>query len=200
MTAASKYFTASLGPNFREANHKEFVLDDTDGDTVKMIVDFCCTGHINLTEENINNIVTIASSVELDFLEEKCRQFLSDNLNINNSLETLLIADSYSILRQQAFQFICEAFESIPSTKIQKFDYALFEELLKCNDVDATEEMIFNRLLEWFSKSEDDRKDHMPKFLKLIRLEHFAPQVKRTFKINVLNRHKLNFIIFLAFE
>lgn len=179
MTAASKYFTVSLGPNFREANHKEFVLDDTDGDTVKMIVDFCCTGHINLTEENIKNIVTIASSVEIDFLEEKCRQFFSDNLSINNSLETLLIADkySYSVLRQQAFQFICETFESIPSTEILKFDHALFEELLKCNDVDATEEMIFNRLLEWFSNSEDDRKDYMPELLKLIRLEYFAPQV-----------------------
>lgn len=180
LIAASKYFAASLGPNFQEANHNEFILDDTDGETVKMIVDFCYTGRINLTAENVGNMLAIASSVQLDFLEEKCRQFYDDHLNVNNSLATLLIADkySYSALRKRALEFVCEAFETIPSTEIQNFHHSLVGELLKQSNINATEEVIFNRLLEWFNKSEIDRTEHMPDLLKLIRLKHFSPWVK----------------------
>lgn len=179
LTAASKYFNASLGPNFQEANREEFILEDTDGETVKKIVDFCYTGRISLTRENVGNILAIASSVQLDFLEDVCRQFFDDNLNLDNSLETLLIADKYSylVLRERAFRFMCETFESIPSTEVQKFEHTLLEEVLKCNNVNATEEMIFTRLLEWMNKSENERTEHMPELLKLIRLQHFSPQV-----------------------
>lgn len=179
LIAASKYFTASLGPYFQEANHDEFILDDTDGETLKMIVDFCYSGRIDLTEENVGNILAIASSVQLDFLEEKCRQYYDDHLNVNNSLATLLIAEKYSYptLRKRALDYCCEAFELIPSTEIQKFDHSLLEELLKRDNINATEESIFNRLMDWFNHSEVDRAEHMPELIKLIRLKHFSPYV-----------------------
>lgn len=179
LITASKYFAALLGSNFEEANHKEFILDDTDGETIKMIVDFCYTGNVSLTPENVSDLLTIASSVQLDMLEEKCREFRADNLNAANAVDTLMMADKYSFaeLRQRTLNWICESFESMPSGEIQKVDHRLLQELMRCDQIDASEEMIFNRLYEWFERSASMREKHMPDLLRLIRLENIPSQV-----------------------
>lgn len=199
MTASSNYFTAALGPNFQEGSQNEFVLDDTDGETVKAIVVFCYTGHINLTEENVGNFLAIASSVELGLLEKKCVQFYNDKLSVTNAIATSMIADKYSAaeLRQRAFGLICDSFEMVPTTDIQQLDYRLLCELLKRNELKATEALVFERLVEWFQSNEAEHKPHMPALLKLIRLEHIPPQVglfTLSLGNTILSRQNINFI------
>lgn len=180
LAASSKYFTAALGPNFKEANKSEFVLDDTDGETVKAIVDFCYTGHINLTEENVEKFLTIASSIQIDLLEEKCCQFYNDKLGVNNCVNTLIVADKYSApnLRQTAIDMVCKSFEEIPSADIQRLDHRLLKEILKCDKIQANEELVYQRLLEWFHCEDGEHVQQMPELLKLIRLKHIPLQVR----------------------
>lgn len=168
-----------LGPNFQEGNRNEFVLNDTDGETIKTIVDFCNTGHLNLTEENVREVSAIAYCVEFDLLEEKCHRFFNDKLSITNSVDMFMMADEYNYkdLRERAFDSICAAFEILPTTDIQKLNHRLLEEVLKCDKIEATEELIVQRLLEWFENSEDDREAHMPNLLKLIRMAHITKKV-----------------------
>lgn len=177
MSAASKYFAASLGKNFQEGKHKEFTLDDTDCETLQMIVDYCYTGHIKLTEENVATFLTIASSVQLDLLEEKCCQFYVEKLSVTNCVDALIFADkfSYAYLREAALDLICENFEMVPVTAIQKLDHRLLRELLKCDKITSSEELIFTRLLEWVQNGK--REPYMPDLLKLIRLEHITLEV-----------------------
>lgn len=153
LTAASKYFLASLGPNFKEGSKTEFDLDDTDGETLKAIVEFCYTGCIELTGENVAKFLAFASSVELDLLEKKCWRFYDEKLTVTSSTDTLIFADKYSDvnLRQKAFDLICESFESVPAEDILRLDHQLLQEILKCDKVQATEECVLKRLLEWFA-------------------------------------------------
>lgn len=180
LTASSKYFLASLGPNFQEGSKSEFILDDTDGETVKAIVDFCYTGRIDLTEENVEDFMAIASSVEIDLLEEKCCRFYAHKLNVTNSTNTLMVADKYNIadLRQRAFDFIFGSFEKVPTADIQRLDFRLLHEILKCDKIDATEELVFKRLLEWSQDEPTEREKHMPDLLKQVRLEHISSEVR----------------------
>lgn len=60
LTATSKYFSAALGPSFIEDGENEFVLNDADVETVMAIVDFCYTGHIDLSEENVAKFLAVA--------------------------------------------------------------------------------------------------------------------------------------------
>lgn len=179
MIAASKYFSASLGPNFQEGSKSEFTLDGTDGETVKAIVDFCYTGRVDLTEENVDDFMAIASSVEFDLLEEKCCRFYAEELNVMNSISTLMVADKYCIadLRQRALDFICGSFEKVPATDIQRLDFRLLHEVLKNDNIEATEELVFKRLMEWFQEEETEREKHMPELLQLVRLEQIPSEV-----------------------
>lgn len=150
-----------------------------------MVVDFCYSGGINLTTENIQEILEIASRLGLDLLEELCQQFLIVHLNASNCLDTLLVAERYrySYLRKQTFDFICESFESIPLTEIHAFDPELLEEVLKSEKLKANADVIYNRLLEWHRKSESERNEHIHRLMNLIQLQHFPPQVKSIFYI-----------------
>lgn len=181
LTATSRYFTANHGPN----SQKMFILSDTDGEIIKMVVDFCYSGGIKLTTENIGNILGIASRLGLDFLEELCQQFLVAHLNASNCLDTLLVAESckYSYLRQQAFGCICESFEFIPLTDIHVFDHELLQDVLKSDKLKATADVIYNRLVEWHSKSGSERNEHLHRMMNSIRLQHFPPLVKSIFYI-----------------
>lgn len=125
MTAASKYFAASLGPNFQEGHYREFVSDDADFETLKAIVDYCYTGHIRLTEENVKTYLTIASSVELDLLEETCCSFYAEILTEANCVDAFVFADQFNFvkLRDAAMDSISEKLEFVPTTEIQKLDH-----------------------------------------------------------------------------
>lgn len=175
----SKYFGALLGPNFHEHNHDEFTLDDADSATVQIIVNFCYTGRINLTTANVGKIVAVASSVQLDLLEEKCRQFYNDKLSASSSVRTLMFADKYSSidLRQRALATVCEGFNMLKMEDIRELTPQLLEEVLKCDKIEAAEDLVFTRLLEWFRCAEGERGAHMPQLLKWIRLEHITPTV-----------------------
>lgn len=91
LAAASKYFSVSLGP--QEGRINEFVLDGTDGETVKAIVDYCYTGQVDLTEENVGKLLAIASSVELDCLQADCFQVYAAKLSVTNCVEAFMAAD-----------------------------------------------------------------------------------------------------------
>lgn len=194
MAAASKYFAASLGSSFQESGKSECLLEGTDGETVKSIVDFCYTGEICLTEENVRNFLVIASSVQLDLLEVVCHRFLEDNLTFANCVDTLILADKYSatVLRQRAIGAICSRFDKLPINEIQKLDQQLLGDVLKSEKIEADEELVFKRLMEWFQSEESVRKQHIPELLKSIRLELIPQQVclahSITFAIHCINQ------------
>lgn len=199
MNAASKYFGGLLGPNFQEAKPKEFVLDDSDGNTIKIVVNFCYTGKISLTEDNVEKCLAIASSAEIDLLENKCRQFFATKLGVTNSVNFLIIADKYRFadLRKQAFDLICDKFATVPASSTQKLSRQLLQEMLQCEKIQRYEDLPIKRLLEWFHSDEGERGVHMTELLKFIRLEQLTPEVGseciRTFT-------RKNFHCFLSFR
>lgn len=182
LSAASEYIAASLGSNFQENRKSEFVLNGADGETVKTIVDYCYTGKINLDGENVGRFLAIASSYELDLLERKCRRYYERNLSLNNCVEALMIADKYSHadLRQKALKFVSGSFENVPATDVHKLDPRIFQDLLKSEKIQATEELVFTRLMEWFHSNEVDHKTFMSQLLKLIRLDLMTEKVLST--------------------
>lgn len=179
LAAASPYFAATLEPKFQKRKKGEFILKDADGDTVKAIVDYCYTGRIALTAENVGKFLAIASRIQLDLLEVKCARFFINELYATNCVDALMVGDKYNYvdIRQRAFALVCENFEELPTAEIQKLDHRLLLEILKRDQIQGTEDSVFRRLLEWFLYDESDRKQYMPTLLKTVLLEYVTLQV-----------------------
>lgn len=182
--AVSKTFEGKIG------SKSELILDHIDGEIIKAIVDFCYSGHIDMTEENVGNFLAAATIIQLDLLQEKCCQFYADKLSVNNSVDTLLIADkcNNANLRRWALDLICESFEVVPLAHFGRLESRLLQTILVCDKISATEECVLQRLLEWFQLKERYRKQFMPDLLKMVRLEYIPSQVRDPFCLhNLIN-------------
>lgn len=179
MMSASKYFGALLGPNFKEGQRNEVVISDIDGPTLKLIIEYCYTGNIRITEANSMQIVSAASAMELISIEQHCAEFWMSTLAVCNCVETYMIAKTYNLLdlRKKSFEFICEKFESVAITDLRELDFEYFFELLECDRIHALEEFIFQRMVLWIDHDEETRAKYAPDLLKLIRLEKITPPV-----------------------
>lgn len=207
MMSASKYFQALLGPNFKEGQEEEVTID-IDGRTLKSIIDFCYTGKLNITEENITRIIAAASSMELVVIEEKCQQFWHDNLATSNCVEIFSLADQYSFvrLRNKSFKMICEYFENVSIDELQALPFQCFAELVKCDQIHSVwqEEFIFQRMALWVDFNEENRSQYAPELFQWIRLSILSKEVRGVaansefnFCTNVLNI--CDFFVFVQF-
>lgn len=75
MATSSEYFETLLAPHVVEGRKDEVIIEDIDGPTLKSIIDYCYTGCIDITEENVDSIFAAASKSEFTELVRRCRKF-----------------------------------------------------------------------------------------------------------------------------
>lgn len=148
---------------------------------LKIILEFIYTTDIEISGENVCDILAAASSVELIALEEKCANFLGNSLSIANCVEIFLNAYKYHLdhLWAKAMKFICVHFEEVPIEDIQHIDGNNFQEVLKHDEIAAAETIVFDRLVQWMDHNKIGVSKLATDMLKLIRLAHIPIAVSR---------------------
>lgn len=88
LAAASDYFHCMF------SNHdKNIHLESVDSKTLKTILNFCYTGQVELSPENIENISIAACELKMLQLRSVCSQFIDSTANAENFLQYALIAE-----------------------------------------------------------------------------------------------------------
>lgn len=179
MAAASQYFEVLLGQKFKEGKEEDVTLEGIDGPTLKSIIDFCYTGLIDINEENIDEIILAASSMELLLLEKKCSDFWAKRLRFENWVDIYIKADKYTLteLKSKIFHLICESFERVPADDLARVDQFFFRDVLKYEKIQVPEQILFTRLQQWIAHDPSERTKFVAEFIKYIRLEHLPGQV-----------------------
>lgn len=170
-----------MGPNFREGTQEEVPLEKINGPTLKAIKNYIYYGIIEITDENVLDILAAASRMELVELETKCGMFWKANLTSENCVEIFQNADQYRLqnLRPVAFKFVCDLFEAVPIEDIQHIDVKNLQELLNDDQIAAAETVIFDRLSQWMQQHGSDPSVVGSDMLKTIRLKHIPNAVSR---------------------
>lgn len=175
MISSSTYFEPLLGPNFKEGQEEEVTIPKIDGPTLKAIIDFCYSGIIRITDENVAEIISAASFMALELIEEKCAQFWSEKLAASNCLEIFLLADKYSYkdLLEESMDLICEKFEEVDIHEgVQELKFEHFRKILECDKIHALEKLVFQCFVAWvnYDDDEENRVKYAPELFSLIRL------------------------------
>lgn len=154
LMARSTYFAALLDPSFREDTQEEIPIEKINGPTLRAIKDYIYYGSIEITDQNVHDIVAAASLMQLDELVTKCGKFWRANLTIENCVEIFLSADRYCLqdLRRVALQYVCQHFDAVPIEDIQHINAENLQELLSDNQIRASQTMIFDRLAQWMQQ------------------------------------------------
>lgn len=180
LRASSKYFDALLGPNYMEGRVNRVTLKDIDGQTLETIVNYCYTGHIDINDDNVDDVIAAASSMELLALEQKIAHLWSGKLNAGNCIQILQEAEKYYLidLWYKSLQFCATNINEIQLHRMLNIDERNLGKILERDEINLPEERIFNLIVKWVERNAEEGAKCMPTILKLVRLKHIASKVR----------------------
>lgn len=185
MAASSEYLQSRLGsdPDSKENNKNEIIVKDIDGPTLKMIIDYCYTGHINLTADNICATIARATSLKIASLQEKCEQFWEANLAAENCIQLVSDTGKHGLaeLWSKSMILVRENFEDIPIAQLMELNAQKFRTAINHDHTSAPETYIFDIMTKWIQYDEENRAKFVGVLIECIRLKHLPTEVRPTY-------------------
>ncbi|XP_059141234.1 kelch-like protein 5 isoform X1 [Physella acuta] len=180
LSAASDYFAAMFTNNVREATMEEIQIKDVDAEALALLVQYAYTGHIQLKEETVENLLSTACLLQMSEVVEACCSFLMKQLHPSNCIGIRQFADAQGCtdLYKVANNYVMDRFVEVMQN--QEFLMLPCDEvckLLASDDLNVpNEETIFDAVLKWARHDLMMRKKSLALLLAHIKLPLMAPQ------------------------
>ncbi|XP_055914343.1 kelch-like protein 5 isoform X2 [Eupeodes corollae] len=180
LSASSGYFRTMFQSNLSDAKAPEVKLEQWDGVTLKTIVDFMYTPTVDITNENVENILRAADFLDISTLVTSCCNFMMSHLYASNCLRIVFFAEQHNYweLLEKALTYTHLNFEQV--TKEQEFLEMTGEQLGRFLESDkihvSSEKSLLLGLVEWIKHDPENRQDSIPILLKLIRYPLLEPK------------------------
>lgn len=184
LSASSEYFAAMFMGSLRESNENEITLVDVQSEPLKVLIQYCYTGTIELREDNVETLLATACLLQLTPVVNACCNFLAKQLHPSNCLGFALFAEQQSChtLFKLSTSYTCQNFMQV--CKNQEFFQLNADQLatlLKSDDLNVpTEQDVFHALMSWVQYDSENREKCIPDLLRLIRLPLLPPTVRIT--------------------
>lgn len=181
LAANSAYFYSMFTTDMCESVQERISLKGIEFEAVELLVNYCYTSTITITEKNVQNLLSVANLLQFSTVIESCCGFLKNQLHPTNCLGIGDFADhhGFSKLKNAAQSYAEKHFLEV--IKSEEFLNATSEQLtamLKSDFLDvASEKEVFDSVIQWISHDESRRKRHLPEFLKDIRLPLLPPKI-----------------------
>lgn len=171
--------------DMQEKDKKDIKIENINGKMLELLINYCYTGQIQITSENVVDLLASASLLNFEGIEDECRRFLEEQLNTMPELwlEIYRIADSYALngLCDETIRMACECFRTIAKSEdFLNMKFNVLKRILCSNEnVGVTEEEIFEATMKWVNFDEK-REKCIPEILKLLRLTKIDVTVEWT--------------------
>lgn len=188
--------------NFKERNLSEIPLPEVNGEQLKILIHFCYTGVIDITENNVYDILKVASPLGFTYIEAQCGEFLKQNLNASSSLSIWTLVEQYMNFKdivEMAINYAKVNFLEVTETdEFLELDSNRLLRLLKSDDINVwSEEDVFNALIIWVNYDEETREAYVHELLSAVRFAQLKPNVNKVFLFYIfLSKTKFNFCSF----
>nr|XP_046189225.1 kelch-like protein 5 isoform X1 [Oncorhynchus gorbuscha] len=192
LSSVSDYFAAMFTSDVREAKQEEVKMEGVDPDALWVLVQYAYTGRVELREDTIECILSVACLLQLQSVVQACCNFLIKQLHPSNCLGIRSYADTQSCtdLHHTAHSYTMEKFVDV--VKGQEFLLLPLEEmdrLLSSDDMNVPdEETMVTALLSWVRHDVSTRQLHLPSLLAHIRLPLLQAQFLADLECNPLLR------------
>uniref|UniRef100_A0A8C4RZ04 Kelch-like protein 21 n=2 Tax=Erpetoichthys calabaricus TaxID=27687 RepID=A0A8C4RZ04_ERPCA len=174
LAAASTYFRAMFAGTLRESAMDRVELHEVSAELLGLLVDFCYTGRVTVSHENVDVLLKAADLFQFPSVKEACCAFLEQQLDVSNCLDIQDFAEAYACrgLAESAQRFILKnivdlakgkEFEKLPRKRI--FEYLSDDQL--CVD---KEETAYQIAVRWVKADIPHRLHFWPELFQHIRL------------------------------
>lgn len=188
LAACSPYFKAMFLSDLEESKKREIVLEDVEPSIMGMVLRYIYTSDINLTEENVQDIFSVANMFQIPSLFTVCISFLKQRLGLSNCLAIFrlgLLLDCPQ-LAIDARDFICDHYQLIVrDDDFHQLGPVELAAIITCDSLNVDqEEVVFESILSWVGHDKEDRLKDLPDLLECVRfrlipLEYFSKKVEK---------------------
>jgi hypothetical protein len=187
LAANSLYFYSMFTNGLSETNQTRITLKEVDPEAVRQLVEFCYTSTIQITEDNVQNLLSVANLLQFTTIIETCCSFLKNQLHPSNCLGIGNFADHHNCteLKLASLNYAEKRFLEVAKT--DEFLLATYDQIssmLKSDSLNVVcEKDVFDAVLLWTRHNLGGRKRHLPQLLKYIRLPLLPPKILGKFLI-----------------
>ena len=184
LSGASPYFQAMFTGDLEESKQHLVTLRDIPATIMEILLDYCYTSTIEITEENVQYLLPVAGILQLNWVREVCCEFMKHQLHSTNCLGIRAFADTHCCPELQeaadsyAQQHYLEVLEGVEFLELGCEDLA---RLLESEDLNVqSEEQVFESVMKWVKYDIEDRQKHLADVVKHVRL----PLLERSYLVS----------------
>ncbi|KAG8000526.1 Kelch repeat and BTB domain-containing protein 7 [Nibea albiflora] len=81
LAAASPYFKSMFTGGLNESMQERVVIRGVDAESMSVIIDYCYTGRVTITESNVQRLYAAANMLQLEYIRKACSSFMARRLD-----------------------------------------------------------------------------------------------------------------------
>ncbi|XP_072018923.1 kelch-like protein 20 [Amphiura filiformis] len=161
LAASSVYFKAMFGGNLSEKSQEVIAIHDVDPAALKAIIKYAYTSEIQVTESNVQSIMSCASMLQMTSIINACAEFLSSRLHPTNCIGIQQFAALYSChdLETKATLYTQEHFKEVATLdEFLLLPQNVLVQLISADHLDVeSEECVFAAIMRWVKFDKKNR-------------------------------------------
>ena len=174
LAACSPYFYAMFNGELIESKQRAVHLKDVQKEVLDLLINFAYTGNLDVSVENVQSVLSLASQINFPEVREICCKFLEMQLDSSNCLDIRSFAESNGCRRfvEDVDKFVIEHFSDVA----QQEDFHIMPHslLLKCLASDDlainNEKKVYEAAMKWVKHDLQGRGYLLTSLLQHIRL------------------------------
>ncbi|XP_053549558.1 actin-binding protein IPP [Bombina bombina] len=180
LAASSPYFAALLAGGLRESSNDVVQIQGVEPSSFELLLDFIYTGSVNISTENVQELLTAADMLQLDHVVDLCCDFLKGHVDPANCIGFFQLSEQLvcQSLLEYTESYIHAHFpevqqgEEFPALTKDQLVRILRSEELCIED----EYQVFSAAMIWIQKDIGTRKRHVVEVLEPVRFSLLPPQ------------------------
>lgn len=178
LSAACPYFKSMFTGGLYESKQQEVTLHDVSPESMALIIDYCYTGRVTVTEGNVQRLYAAADMLQLEYVRQACANYLARRLDLHNCASILRFADAFDHpeLRLRSLAFMARHFEQLAlGEELCELSLAQLKAVLSMDNLDVgSERVVCNAALRWLEANPKDAADGCQEVLACVRWQHFT--------------------------
>ncbi|XP_042621609.1 kelch-like protein 35 [Cyprinus carpio] len=178
LCASSLYFRTMFSSSFQENQQPVVKLQGISSTAMDNLLDFMYEGRLKLDEENVESVFQAADQLDVPVLSRACVQFLQERVSHANCLGLMDFASLYVLqpLQEQCQTLLYQDFQEVlQHDEFLGLPKARVLELLACERLQVTEDVLVTAALRWVHHRPDERKQELRELLERLRLPLLDP-------------------------
>ncbi|KAK7153738.1 hypothetical protein R3I94_007185 [Phoxinus phoxinus] len=158
LAAASPYFKSMFTGGLYESTQRNVTIHEVDADSMAVIIDYCYTGKVSITEGNVQRLYASANMLQLEYIRQACANFMTRRLDLSNCAGILKFADTFDNLelKSKAQAFIAKNFVQLSASvrELCELDLKQIKEILTLDSLDVDCELkVCSFAIQWIENN-----------------------------------------------